>query len=78
MHNEYKKFYPDHAQRYPRMSEDERDQYPDEVFQPSWGWIKREKTFVELCAEPKGKRYPPDIILLAAKDVPLCQAVRNY
>lgn len=68
-----RKFYSDHAQRYPDMSEDERKLYPDEIY--FMGWIKREKTLAELRAEPKGKGYDPDIILLAAKDVRLDRAM---
>ena len=68
-----RKYYPDHAKRYARMSERERLEYPDEIF--FMGWIKREKTYAELCAEPKGKRYDPDIIRLAAKDIPVSRGV---
>lgn len=68
-----RKFYSDHAQRHPDKSEDERKRYPDEIY--FMGWIKREKTYAELCAEPKGHRYSPDIILLAAKDVPVDRAM---
>lgn len=72
-----KRFYPDHAQRYAHLTPREREEYPDEVYLPSWGWIKREKTFAELCKEPKGKRYGLDVKLLAAKDVALPRALRH-
>lgn len=66
-------YYPDHAQRYAHMSEDERKRYPDEIY--FMGWIKRTRTLEELRKEPKGRRYDPDTILLAAKDVPVDQAM---
>jgi len=71
-----KKYYSDHAQRYPNMSDDERKLWPDEVY--FMGWIKREMTHAELCALPKGNRPDPDVILLHAKDVRMDCATRYH
>ncbi len=66
-------YYEDHAERYAHMSELERLQYPDELYVPSWGIIKREKNLADMTHEDY-LRYGPDMIRFAAKDVPLSRA----
>ena len=42
------KYYPDHDERYKHRTPRDREQFPDEVYVTSWGWIKREKDFEEM------------------------------
>lgn len=67
-------FYPDHDERYAHIPETQRKDYPDEVKRPGCATIKRVKDFADMTMED-WKEYGPDLIRLAAKDIPVSRAV---
>lgn len=66
-------YYADHAERYAHFDEDTRKEYPDEVYVPGWGIIKRVKDYKDMTKEDY-RRCCVDLIRLAAKDIPLSRA----
>lgn len=63
-------YYADHAERYAHMSEEEREDYPDEV-RMGYEVFKRTKLYAELTKEDLGGSLDPFLI---AKDLPVSKA----
>lgn len=66
-------YYPNHAERYAHIPEEEREEYPDEV-RIGWTVIQRTKLFAELTREDLGGLDP----CLVARDVPIRKALKHF
>lgn len=69
-------FYPDHDERYAHYGPRIRYEFPDAVYFPNTGLIKRERDFADLTAEERKHLSPLDV-RFAAKDIPVREAMKT-